>query len=78
MSRVVSRVVCIPLVMGGCRLLEKTTPGPGGCPGCWAEDVGACCDAMGDPGVEGVDCGTAMGVFKNGFRLAASLAGGFM
>jgi hypothetical protein len=36
--------------------------------------VGAC--GAGDPGVDGVDCGTAMGA-ENG-RAGAPLAGGFM
>jgi hypothetical protein len=62
--------------MGGCRTLENITPERGGCPAV----VGTCGDAIGEPGVEGVDCGTDMGVFRNGFRPAAAplATGGFM
>lgn len=52
--------------------------GFGGCLGCWVEDVGVCCDVMGDFGVEGVDCGIVMGVFKNGFCFVVLFVGGFM
>lgn len=62
--------------MGGCRTFENTTPDSDGRGGAGAEVVEAC--GAGDPGVEGVDGGTAVGVEKVRPEAALPACGGFM